>query len=45
VLNKGVVLSSELVISVAGIDLLYLGLNLLVTPIELAREKLGAQLG
>ena len=41
VLNKGVVVAGELTISVAGVDLLYLGLNLVLTSIETARESLG----
>jgi hypothetical protein len=40
VLNKGVVVAGELTISVAGIDLLYLGLNLVLTSIETARNSL-----
>jgi hypothetical protein len=42
VLNKGVVIAGEMVISVAGVDLLYLGLNLVLTSIETARETQGA---
>jgi hypothetical protein len=34
VLNTGAVVSGEIVISVAGVDLLYLGLNLIVGSIE-----------
>ena len=34
VLNKGVVLTGEIVISVAGIDLLYLSVGLVVSAIE-----------
>ena len=41
VLNKGVVVAGELTISVADVDLLYLGLNLVLTSIETARESLG----
>jgi Gas vesicle protein len=37
VLNKGVVVVGEVFISVAGIDLIYLGLNLVLTSIETAR--------
>lgn len=39
ILNKGVVLVGEVKISVADIDLIYLGLQLIVTSIEAAREK------
>ena len=34
VLNTGVVAMGEIVISVAGIDLVYLNLNLLLTSVE-----------
>lgn len=34
VLNKGVVLVGEVTISVADIDLLYLGINLVVSSVE-----------
>jgi hypothetical protein len=33
-LNKGVVLTGEATISVAGIDLIYLGLNVVLTAVE-----------
>ena len=36
VLNTGVVAMGEIVISVAGIDLVYLNLNLLLTSVETA---------
>ena len=36
VLNKGVVVSGEVVISVADIDLVYLGLQLVLTSVETA---------
>jgi hypothetical protein len=41
VLNKGVVVAGEVTISVAGVDLLYVGLHLILTSIETARESLG----
>ena len=41
VLNKGVVVAGEVTISVADVDLLYLGLNLVLTSVETARESLG----
>lgn len=41
VLNKGVVVAGEITISVAGVDLLYLGVHLVLTSIETARESLG----
>lgn len=34
VLNKGAVLTGELVISVADIELLYVGLNLVISSVE-----------
>jgi len=37
VLNKGVVVVGEVVISVANVDLLYLGLQVVLTSIEAAR--------
>jgi hypothetical protein len=39
VLNTGAVLSGEIVISVAGIDLLYVGLNVVVSSIETLRHN------
>lgn len=36
VLNTGVVAVGEIVISVAGVDLIYLNLNLLLTSVETA---------
>ena len=33
-LNRGVVLSGEAMISVAGVDLIYLGLNVVLTAVE-----------
>ena len=38
VLNKGVVVLGEVVISVADIDLIYLGLQLVLTSVETARQ-------
>lgn len=38
VLNKGAVVSGEIVISVAGIDLLYLGVQLILTSVETSNE-------
>jgi hypothetical protein len=38
-LNRGVVLTGEATISVAGIDLIYLGLNLVLTAAENLRPK------
>lgn len=38
VLNKGAVIAGDVIISVADIDLLYLGLNVVVTSIETMRN-------
>ena len=38
VLNKGAVVSGDVTISVANVDLLYLGLRLVLTSIETARS-------
>lgn len=37
VLNKGAVIAGDVIVSVAGVDLLYLGLNVVVTSIETMR--------
>jgi hypothetical protein len=33
-LNRGVVITGEAVVSVAGVDLIYLGLNVVLTAVE-----------
>ena len=38
VLNKGVVIAGEITISVAGVDLVYLGLQLVLPSVETARR-------
>ena len=38
VLNKGVVVAGEVMISVANIDLIYLGLQLVLTSVETAKR-------
>ena len=38
VLNKGVVVAGEVVISVAEVDLIYIGLQVLLTSVETARQ-------
>ena len=38
ILNKGAVVVGEVTISVANIDLIYLGLQVMLTSIETARE-------
>lgn len=40
VLNQGVVVHGSLVISIAGVDLVYLGLNVVLTSVETARRRL-----
>jgi hypothetical protein len=42
ILNKGAVVVGEVTISVANIDLIYLGLQLVVTSIETARNIMDA---
>ena len=38
-LNRGVVLTGEAVLSVAGVDLIYLGLNVVLTAVENLRRQ------
>jgi hypothetical protein len=40
VLNSGVVIHGSLVISLAGVDLVYLGLNVVLTSVETALSNL-----
>ena len=40
VLNKGVVVVGDVTISVADIDLIYLGLQVILTSIETARQEM-----
>lgn len=40
VLNRGLVIAGEITISVADIDLIFVGLNVLVSSIETAHEVL-----
>lgn len=39
VLDKGAVISGDVTISVAGVDLIYLGLKLLVSSVESVRGR------
>src|SRR5690606_2805621 len=39
VLDRGAVISGDVMISVAGIDLVYLGLQVVLTSVETARER------
>lgn len=41
VLNRGLVIAGEITISVADIDLIFVGLNVLLTSTETAQEVLG----
>lgn len=43
VLNAGVVIHGSLVISVAGVDLVYVGLNVILTSVETALQNLAKQ--
>ena len=40
VLNRGLVITGEITISVADIDLVFLGLNVLISSVETAHEVL-----
>ena len=40
VLNSGVIIHGSLVISLAGVDLVYLGLNVVLTSVETALSNL-----
>lgn len=41
VLDRGAVISGDVVISVAGVDLVYVGLRLLISSVETMRERSG----
>ncbi len=45
VLNSGVVIHGSLVISLAGVDLVYVGLNVILTSVETALRNLDAGKG
>ena len=42
VLNQGVILRGNLVISLAGVDLVYVGLDVILTSVETALRHMGA---
>jgi len=42
ILNKGVVVSGDIVISVADVDLIYLGLKVLLSSVETMEQLRGA---
>lgn len=43
VLNAGVIIRGNLVISLAGVDLIYLGLDVILTSVETALRQMNAQ--
>lgn len=43
VLNRGLVIAGEITISVADIDLIFVGLNVLLSSVETAHEVLGSK--
>lgn len=45
VLNAGVVIHGSLVISLAGVDLIYVGLNVVLTSVETAMRHLKKKSG
>ena len=45
VLNRGLVIAGEITISVADIDLIFLGLNAILTSVDTAQEVLGERAG
>jgi hypothetical protein len=45
VLDKGVVISGDITISVAGVDLVYLSLSALLTSVSTARRVVDARIG
>lgn len=45
VLDKGVVIVGDVTISVAGVDLVYLSLNALLTSVSTARRVVDARIG
>ena len=44
VLNQGVILRGNVVISLAGVDLVFLGLDVILTSVETALKHMGAAL-
>ena len=44
-LDRGVVITGDVTISVAGVDLAYLGLNAVLTSVSTARRQLGRPVG
>src|SRR5690606_38352604 len=44
-LDKGVVITGDVTISIAGVDLVYLGLNAVLTSVSTARDQLHRDVG
>lgn len=44
VLNQGVILRGNVIISLAGVDLVFLGLDVILTSVETALKHMGAEL-
>ena len=44
-LDKGVVITGDVTISIAGVDLVYLGLNAVLTSVSTARRQLSRDVG
>lgn len=45
VLDKGVCITGDVTISVAGVDLVYLGLNVILTSVASARQRIDPDAG
>jgi hypothetical protein len=43
VLNSGVIIHGSIVISLAGVDLVYVGLNVVLTSVETALRRIDSQ--
>ena len=41
VLNQGIILRGNMVISLAGVDLVYVGLDVILSSVETALERIG----
>lgn len=44
-LDKGIVITGDLVISVAGVDLIYVGLKLIVSAVETLERSCNVRIG
>jgi hypothetical protein len=45
VLNQGIIVRGNMVISLAGVDLVYVGLDVILSSVETALEHMGNTLG